>query len=145
MDPFSAAVNVLAVLNTASRASFLLYKVFCGIRDAPTEVKRYANLLEGLSRTFSALHAIHSEDSVGLALSELSGNYSSRLLDCSADLQAVHAKLQRSSLRMKDSPIRKGWERVRWPISSESWIEKFFARVQMYHIQFSLELSCAQL
>lgn len=142
MDPFSTAVNVVTILNVACKSSMLLYNVFCGIRGAPAEINHYCAILEGLNHTFSALNTLCSTKDLEITLSD---GFPSQLASCLTDLKFVRTKLQKSGTRLRESAVRRSWERVKWSISSEVWLEKFFARLQMYHINFDMELSLAQL
>ena len=142
MDPFTSLVNVLTILSAAGQTSIYLYDFFRNIRGAPKEVSRYCSLLEGLGHTFSTLHSLYSDDSIRLVLS---GDFSSRLGICSRDLQAIQVKIQKSDCRFKDKASLRKWERVKWTIFSKSWLEKFFSRLQLYHVDFAMERHCAQL
>ena len=142
MDPFAASVNVLTVLDITCRSSFLLYRILRGIHDAQAELDRYCTVIENVGLALSALQTLHSEEDI---TAMFSANFKRQLEACLCDLQKAHLKLEKTSMLMHDTPFRKGWERVKWTLFSENWLEKFFARLQTYNIAFSMELACMHL
>ena len=142
MDPFSTSVNVLTMLNIACESSIVLYKLLRGMRTAPIEIACYCTLLKGLNQTFSTLGTLHSEETIRL---QLSRDFPQRLGGCLVELQNIQHKIQVSMFRMQDGLLRKSWEMIKWSISSEASLGKCFARLQMYYMEFSMELHGAQL
>lgn len=142
MEPFSASVNVLTVLMAASKSSFALYKFFRSIHDAPVEIQYHCNLLRGLSYIFSTLKELQCE---GHNCLEISDGFILRVADCLTDLGAVYARFEESERGIKHSQIRGTWEKLKWAVNSESRLDKFFHRLQIYHTEFGLELDIIQM
>jgi hypothetical protein len=142
MEPFSASVNVIALLEAAGLSARLLYRLFRNFHDAPAEVERYCRLLEALTQTFSALEAFQSDDNNALHLAD---NFAQRLAACVADLREIHARVQQSSSVKTKNAILKSWKRLKWATSSDEWLEKFFDRLNIYHVDFALAIASAQL
>ena len=142
MDPISASVNFLTLLNAAGSSSVFLYKFFKGLQKARREIQYHFFLLEGLSEIFSALYSLHVEPRIQR---ELPKDFLLRLESCSMDLQEVEAKVQNLCLCIKGGTINKSWAKIKWSLDSQDWLKGFFARVQGYHAEFSLKLHCVQL
>ena len=141
MDPISLCASLLAILAASKQSCSLLFIFFRSILHAPKEVYVQSHLLNGLAHSFASLHELCTGYGDSLRLPK---HFEAEVRDCLNDLQLVETKLRALGLMLASGASRRIWARVKWSLSSNDWLTNFFARVEIYHTQFGLQLVSAQ-
>lgn len=146
-DPLSTTASVVAVVGFAAESSKTIFKVFRGFTSMPANVQESMQSLKSLQITMTNLQQS------GLKLDpnhKFSSHFCSRLNECLKDLNAFKIKIakieaqfgsKRTRKHNLEGKVRRSCERIRWMLKDEQEIVKFFDKVKIYYIEFSLELS----
>ena len=142
MDPISATASMITIVEVACKSCHALHDFLRGISEAPDDIKQHRATLRSLKSTLHCMQSLIADPTVG---QHLLRNVGTSLEECSMDLQSVDAKCRKAQGAMQRGKMRNGVTRVRWYLSGEHSLEKFFARLQRWYTIFSLEMSTIQM
>jgi hypothetical protein len=135
-EALSVTANIFAVVSFAGESSKFLFEFFRAASGAPEEIQHQILTLRTLCSIFASIHALGS-----LLPREhaWTNDFQDRLTACTADLHNVESKLKKLHGRLEKGGLWKTWAKIKWTADDYYW-QRFFARVQMYHATFSLDL-----
>ena len=141
MDPVSATASVIAIAGVAGKSCQALLSFFHGISEAQEDILQFCKTLQSLESTLQCIRSLCTDPNVRQHLTQ---NFTVCLKECFSELEAADTKCRKAQNLMQRGKMQSSWARLRWYLSAEHWLKKFFFHVQTYHTVFSLELSTLQ-
>ena len=141
MDPISTTASIISITGLACHSCQALISFFHGISEARGDILHFCSTLQSLD---SILQSIKSLCIDARIKQHITLNLTVCLEKCASEVQLVDAKCQKAQKLIQRGPLHSSWARLRWYLSAEHWLKKFFARVQTYHAILSLECSTLQ-
>ena len=142
MEPLSITASVVTLLAVACTSCQSIHSFLGGFADAPHDIKRNCAALQSLKSTLHCIQSLPAEFEIGQYFTE---NLKARLEECMTDLCVVETRVHKAQGQIRKGKLRKTWMRLRWSVSDEHWLGRFFARVQTYQTVFALELMMLQM
>lgn len=136
MDPLSSTASTIAIIGFAGRTCQYLYEFLNTVSHAPKEIQQHASMLKALSSTLAAIENLSQHLPADVALSS---EFCVQLSECMTDFRVAEDKMKKLNERLDKGHMRRTWARVRW-FTSDQYLRSFFARMQVYHANFSLYL-----
>lgn len=147
-DPLSPLASVITVVGSATECIKVLVTFFRQFRNAPEEIRQWLTILESLRTNMYRLQQC------GPNLDSryyFSSHFRQRLLSfvtqlqvCSDEVARIDAELTKANPDGKkrwDFIIRKSWGRAKWAIIGEHKSKKLMRMINLYHFEFTMELS----
>lgn len=141
MDPVSATANIITIIDIACRSCRGLHSFFRGMSEARGDILHFCATLQSLESTLQCIGSLCTNPDIKHYLTH---NFTACLKECFAELGAVDSKCRKAHSSIQKGKLQSSWARLRWYLSAEHWLNKFFAHVRTYHMIFSLELSTLQ-
>lgn len=138
MDAISATANVVAIVGFLGESCQFIISFLRGVSDAPKDIQSHDITLRALHAVFQRIQALCVDNAPTL---QFSPGFSNRLEEWMEDFKNIEAKLHSAEQRCRKEKRARMWARMRWALSSEHWLGKFFLRAQLYHHVISLELT----
>lgn len=137
MEAVSVTANVVAIVGLLGESCKFIISFLRGVSDAPEDIRSHDITLRALYTAFQRVHTLCAHDAPILKFSH---DFSNSLGEWMVDFKNIEAKLHSAEQQCRKGKRARTWARMRWSLSSEHWLGKFFVRVQQYHHVISLEL-----
>lgn len=141
-DPLSLSISILTLVGIAGDSCQHLFNFFRTVSDAPKEVQRQISTLQALASTFKNIESLCTVECDGVGFTS---EFRVRIDECMADLRAIQSRIRKVNDRMEGGKTRRTWARLKWSLTADIWLSKFFARVQTYQTNFALDLLTLQM
>ena len=141
-DPLSATASTIAVISFAGASCQFLFDFIRTVSGAPKDIQHHVVSLRALRSTFATIETLIKE----IALEKLlSREFHNRLNECMEDIRVIETRVRKANEDLKRSKSHRTWTRLKWSLSADHWLSKFFVRVQTYHTIFCLDLLVLQM
>jgi len=140
MDPVSAVASVLTLLVAAESSCKFIYEFVHNIVEAPVEIQAHITKLESLDRTLSTLLQIYSSLPHDTPVDTI---LISRIKDFLGELKIVQQKIGANNSWESLGRGQRIRARCKW-LSSDRWLQKFFASLEQWNIIFSQAILAVQ-
>lgn len=138
MDPLSVTASVIAITGFACKSCQALISFFQGISGARGDILQICATLQSLESTMQSIKLLCIDPAIKQSITY---NLTECLKECFSELEIADAKCRKARMLIHKGKVQSSWARLRWYLSAESWLEKFFARIQTYQMIISLEWS----
>lgn len=141
-DPLSVSVSVLTLVGIAGESCQHLFNFLRTVSEAPKEVQRQIATLQALASTLRNIESLGKDDCAGVGFTS---EFRVRIDECMVDLHAIESRIRKVNDQMEGGKTRRTWARLKWSLTADLWLNKFFARVQIYQASFALDLLTLQM
>ena len=141
MDPISASANIIALVGFTCKSCQALHAFFRGLSEARGDIMQFCSTLKSLESTLQCINSLCTDSDI---TPHLSHSFTDGLKACYIELETVESRCRKARKMLQKGRMSSSWARLRWYLSAEHWLKRFFARIQTYQMLFSLELSTLQ-
>lgn len=137
-DPLSITASVLAVVGFAAQSCGCLCHFLRSISEVSEDVQHHVATLQALQETFAGIAALEKDVPICTLIQPA---FKARLEECMIDLQDMERFIKPFHMQLKEGRGRRMWTRFRWfSTSQQHRLQRYFARIEIYHTNFSLDL-----
>lgn len=144
-EPLSTIASILAVLGFAAESSKIILKICRGVSSMPNDVCQSLQSLQSLHEIMANLQKtganLGSSRNFPAHLCARLGEYLEDLKQFEAKLNRIHTKIGKKAHKHEwEEKVIMSWQRIRWALKGEEEIRRFFEKMKLYHIEFSMAL-----
>ena len=137
-DVISVTGSVLGLLGLAVKSCEALCKFFRSFKEAAEDLEHHIAALQALKSTFARISDLERDFT---NLDCVSKPLSSRLRECVVDLKAIEDFVKPLHSQLLNGKTRRAWMKTKWAgMNQNERLEKYMARIESYHMTFSLDL-----
>lgn len=142
MDALSVSGSVVALLTVAAGSCGYLFAFFRSLSDTPADIRSLSNSIRCLQTTLLGLRTLYADLPVDY---QMRSGLAAKITEFLGKTREVEQMISSSSAMLSRGTMRRSWTRVKWTLTSDRWLGKFFKDLEFWNLLFSHEVSAVQM